>query len=71
MFFFSSFPVVPRFIFFSWSSIKDSNSFFTSYCLTDMLFVGIQIEGEANKSGRGPSVWDIFAHESPGICVYE
>uniref|UniRef100_A0A2C9V7I7 Uncharacterized protein n=1 Tax=Manihot esculenta TaxID=3983 RepID=A0A2C9V7I7_MANES len=24
-----------------------------------------QIEGEANKSGRGPSVWDIFAHESP------
>ncbi|KAF2319487.1 hypothetical protein GH714_016315 [Hevea brasiliensis] len=23
-----------------------------------------QVEGEANKKGRGPSVWDIFARES-------
>ncbi|KAJ4834472.1 hypothetical protein Tsubulata_007928 [Turnera subulata] len=25
-----------------------------------------QVEGSANKSGRGPSVWDTFAHEQPG-----
>ncbi|OAY40094.1 beta-glucosidase 24 [Manihot esculenta] len=24
-----------------------------------------QVEGEANKKDRGPSVWDIFTHESP------
>ncbi|KAF2319504.1 hypothetical protein GH714_016551 [Hevea brasiliensis] len=25
----------------------------------------VTIEGEANTTGRGPSVWDIFTHESP------
>ncbi|KAJ4844567.1 hypothetical protein Tsubulata_008196, partial [Turnera subulata] len=24
-----------------------------------------QVEGEANKSGRGPSIWDTFAHDHP------
>ncbi|KAJ4836190.1 hypothetical protein Tsubulata_013725 [Turnera subulata] len=24
-----------------------------------------QVEGEANKSGRGPSVWDAYVHEQP------
>ncbi|KAJ4842662.1 Beta-glucosidase 13, partial [Turnera subulata] len=24
-----------------------------------------QVEGAANKSGRGPSIWDTFAHDEP------
>ncbi|KAJ4837083.1 hypothetical protein Tsubulata_030804 [Turnera subulata] len=30
-----------------------------------------QVEGEANKSGRGPSIWDTFAHDHPGefVCL--
>ncbi|XP_057989276.1 beta-glucosidase 12-like [Hevea brasiliensis] len=31
---------------------------------------GYRFEGEANKSGRGPSVWDTFTYETPGaLCA--
>ena len=26
-----------------------------------------QFEGHANKSNRGPSIWDTFTHDDPGI----
>ncbi|CAI0399879.1 unnamed protein product [Linum tenue] len=26
-----------------------------------------QVEGAANEYGRGPSIWDRFAHEFPGL----
>ncbi|KAK8942219.1 Beta-glucosidase 13 [Platanthera guangdongensis] len=29
-----------------------------------------QIEGAANKGGRGPSIWDTFTHNFPGIEPY-
>jgi beta-glucosidase/6-phospho-beta-glucosidase/beta-galactosidase len=29
--------------------------------------VYIQYEGHANKSNRGPSIWDTFTHDYPGI----
>ncbi|KAJ4844564.1 hypothetical protein Tsubulata_008191 [Turnera subulata] len=29
-----------------------------------------QVEGAANKSGRGPSIWDTFAHDEPGPVLF-
>lgn len=58
------------FFFFPDFSLINSDYLFTCYPLTDILFVAfIQIEGEANKSGRGPSVWDTFTHKTPGIFI--
>nr|AHN85654.1 glycoside hydrolase family 1 [Putranjiva roxburghii] len=46
-----------------------NNSFNRSAFPDDFIFgasaAAYQYEGEANKSGRGPSVWDIFTHEYP------
>ncbi|KAF2319488.1 hypothetical protein GH714_016329 [Hevea brasiliensis] len=45
------------------------DNFNRSYFPDDFIFgtatSAYQIEGEANTTGRGPSVWDIFTHESP------
>ncbi|KAJ9158759.1 hypothetical protein P3X46_024313 [Hevea brasiliensis] len=45
------------------------HNFNRSYFPDDFIFgtatSAYQIEGEANTKGRGPSVWDIFTHESP------
>jgi beta-glucosidase/6-phospho-beta-glucosidase/beta-galactosidase len=32
-----------------------------------LCMVYIQYEGHANKSNRGPSIWDTFTHDYPGI----
>ncbi|KAG8646344.1 beta-glucosidase 12 [Manihot esculenta] len=44
-------------------------NFSRSYFPDDFIFgtatSAYQIEGEANKSGRGPSVWDTFTHKTP------
>lgn len=29
-----------------------------------------QVEGMADKEGRGPSIWDKFINEKPGISSY-
>lgn len=31
------------------------------------LLMSFQIEGEALKSGRGPSIWDTFTRQHPGL----
>ncbi|XP_057991141.1 beta-glucosidase 13-like [Hevea brasiliensis] len=45
------------------------DNFNRSYFPDDFIFgtatSAYQVEGEANTTGRGPSVWDIFTHESP------
>jgi hypothetical protein len=33
------------------------------------MFTYVQYEGGAMEGGRGPSIWDTFTHQHPGMCT--
>ncbi|KAJ0096251.1 hypothetical protein Patl1_17279 [Pistacia atlantica] len=50
------------------SGVKSLNpSSFPPEFLWDAGSAAYQYEGAANKDGRGPSIWDTFTHNSPGL----
>jgi beta-glucosidase len=38
-------------------------------CQFNLLLKITQYEGAANEGGRGPSIWDTFAHRYPGLFL--
>jgi beta-glucosidase/6-phospho-beta-glucosidase/beta-galactosidase len=39
------------------------------YQISCSFIYGIQYEGETNKHGRGPAIWDTFTEKYTGVCV--
>ena len=50
--------------------VEEINASIVNLFSGNVCIICMQFEGETNKSGKGPNIWDTFIEEHPGISLF-